>query len=85
VDASVVILILIVAGLVATFFFFRAQTKAKGRWGLGAFGASCPRCGRKLPMIRKPTSREEMLWGGWTCPSCGCKVDKYGRERSASS
>jgi hypothetical protein len=83
VDALVVVLIA-VAGLVATFFFW-AQTKAKGRWGLGAFGTSCPRCGTKLPIIRKPTSREEMLWGGWTCPSCGCKVDKYGRERSVSS
>jgi hypothetical protein len=84
VDAFVVILIA-VTGLVATFLFMRAQTKAKGRWGLGAFGTLCPRCGTKLPMIRKPTSREEMLWGGWTCPRCGCKVDKYGRERSASS
>jgi hypothetical protein len=38
------------------------------------------RCGTALPMIRKPTSAEQMMWGGWTCPHCGCKVDKYGRE-----
>jgi hypothetical protein len=26
---------------------------------------------------------EEMMCGGWTCPNCGCKVDKYGRKRAA--
>jgi hypothetical protein len=59
------------------------QTKTKGRFGLGSWTMNCPRCGTRLPTIRKPSSSEEMLWGGWTCPSCGCKVDKYGRERTA--
>jgi hypothetical protein len=27
---------------------------------------------------------EEMMWGGWTCPNCGCKVDRYGKERVES-
>jgi hypothetical protein len=31
-------------------------------------------------MIRKPASAQEMMWGGWTYPHCGCKIDKYGRE-----
>jgi hypothetical protein len=34
-------------------------------------------------MICKPATQEEALWGGWTCPQCGCQVDKYGRERGA--
>jgi hypothetical protein len=34
-------------------------------------------------MVRVPKGMEETLWGGWTCPNCGCKVDKYGRERPA--
>ena len=23
-----------------------------------------------------------MLWGGWTCPNCGCDVDRHGMERN---
>jgi hypothetical protein len=75
--------ILILVVLVAGFFFILAQTKAKGRWGLSFSRRPCPRCGTLPPMIRKPTSKEEVLWGGWTCSNCGCRVDKYGRERPA--
>lgn len=68
----------ILAGIAA---FIWQQTKAKGRWGIGAVvGAHCPRCGGRLPAIRKPSSMRETLWGGATCPQCGCKIDKYGRE-----
>jgi len=35
-------------------------------------------------MIRRPKSASEMLWGGWTCTNCGCKVDKYGKERAST-
>jgi hypothetical protein len=41
---------------------------------------NCPRCGAVLPTFRIPASMKEALWGGWTCPKCGCKVDKYGKE-----
>ncbi len=71
------IIILIVGGVAALVW----QTKTKGRWGLGLLrGATCPRCGTRMPMFRKPTSADEFMWGGWTCPQCGCKIDKYGRE-----
>jgi hypothetical protein len=81
----VVLVILIVVALGAGGAFTWQQTKAKGRWGLGAFkGTKCPRCESPLPMIRKPSSTDEAMWGGWTCPSCGCKVDKYGKERAAA-
>ena len=82
-EAVLVILVLAVIVLAGGFAFLRAQTNAKGRWGFGALRSSCPRCGTRLPMIRKPASSEEAMWGGWTCPKCGCKVDKYGRERAA--
>jgi hypothetical protein len=58
------------------------QTTAKGRFGIDLSRKRCPRCGNPLPMIRRPASREEMLWGGWTCQNCGAKIDKYGRERA---
>jgi hypothetical protein len=48
--------------------------------GVGrARAGACPKCGAKLPAIRKPTSLRQMLWGGWTCPACGCEVDRKGR------
>jgi hypothetical protein len=40
----------------------------------------CPRCGEELPQIRKPANRRQLLWGGWTCPKCGCEADARGRE-----
>ena len=80
---DVLTVILVVVVLVAAFVFIRAQAKAQGRWGISALRTSCPRCGTRLPMIRKPATREEALWGGWTCPQCGCQVDKYGRELGA--
>jgi hypothetical protein len=67
----------------AAAFVIARQTKTKGRWGFGRWSAKCPRCGTALPVVRKPSSKEELMWGGWTCPNCGCKVDKYGRERAA--
>jgi hypothetical protein len=79
--------IIAICALVTLVFviFFWWQTKTKGRWGLGMFtGTQCPRCATRLPMFRKPGSPEEIMWGGWTCPNCGCKVDKYGNERAAS-
>ena len=80
---DVLIVILVVVVLAAAFVFIRAQTNAKGRWGINALRTFCPRCGTRLPMIRKPATRAEALFGGWTCPQCRCQVDKYGRERGA--
>jgi hypothetical protein len=42
----------------------------------------CPRCGRVLG-DKRPGRRTwtQVLWGGWTCPSCGCDVDRFGKER----
>jgi hypothetical protein len=73
--------VLLIIVLVALAVFIWRQSMVKGNWGIGPlFGLKCPRCGKRLPMIRKPASVEQMMWGGWTCPQCGCKVDKYGRE-----
>jgi len=77
--------VIIIVGLGALGVFIWRQSKGKSRWGLGPLaGIHCPRCGTRLPAIRKPSSTEEMLWGGWTCPNCGCKVDKYGQETTPS-
>ncbi len=80
-DSGLYLLIFAAIGIACAVVIW--QTMTRGRWGLGAFKANCPRCGTALPMMRKPASKDEALWGGWTCPKCGCKVDKYGKERAA--
>ncbi|MGZ3409291.1 MAG: hypothetical protein ACXWKC_15635 [Xanthobacteraceae bacterium] len=76
--------ILILGGAVLVLAVIWWQTKSRGRFGLGMIGgAACPRCGTAQSALRKPRSVNEMLWGGWTCPGCGCSIDKYGRERTA--
>jgi len=44
----------------------------------------CPKCCQTL-CNRKPGKRtlRQVLWGGWTCPNCGCDVDRYGNKRKA--
>ena len=43
----------------------------------------CPRCGAPMPIICKPTSVEEAMWGGWTCTRVRCKVeqDRFAPDR----
>lgn len=41
---------------------------------------ACPDCGEPLPKVQKAKNRRQMLWGGCTCPECGCEVDRKGRK-----
>lgn len=82
-DTATLIGLLVVLALSAPVaWFFWHQTKIKGRWGI-KFSGTCPRCGTQMPRLRKPDSLQQALWGGWTCPNCGAKLDKYGREIAA--
>jgi hypothetical protein len=40
----------------------------------------CPECGLQLPKVRAPGSFRQVMWGGWTCPECGCEVDRKGKK-----
>jgi predicted RNA-binding Zn-ribbon protein involved in translation (DUF1610 family) len=44
---------------------------------------SCPVCGTKMPLMRVPKTRQQALWGGWTCSTCGTELDRRGRPRSS--
>ena len=57
-------------------------TLRRNNWGINlkAGRIHCPRCGERIPSIRKPASHQQAIWGGGTCPKCGCEVDKWGRE-----
>ncbi|WP_298420294.1 hypothetical protein [uncultured Kordia sp.] len=43
---------------------------------------NCPKCREEQPKIRKPKGWYEILWGGNTCKNCGCKMDRFGKERT---
>jgi hypothetical protein len=30
--------------------------------------------------VRMPTSGEQAMWSGYTCPTCKCELDKWGRR-----
>ena len=49
--------------------------------GINLKTVKCPRCRTEQPKIRFPKGWKEILWGGYTCHNCGCKMDKYGTER----
>jgi len=57
-----------------------AMWPRKGPWGINLSKVSCPRCGARMPRFRRPANDRQALWGGWTCPECGCEMDKYGVE-----
>ena len=58
----------VAGGLAVLFFALLQKPKA------------CPQCGTPAPMVRTPANRRQMLWGGWTCPKCGCELDRRGRK-----
>jgi len=41
---------------------------------------ACPACGAKVPRFRAPASARQAMLGGWTCPRCGCRIDRKGRR-----
>jgi hypothetical protein len=71
-SAASVLLAITIAFVVGIIF----RLAAKSRRG-------CPRCGTMMPGVRRPVSVQQALWGGWTCQSCGCEMDRQGREISA--
>jgi hypothetical protein len=44
----------------------------------------CPQCAGPAK-AGGPRTWTQVLWGGWTCPECGCDVDRFGKERSKQS
>lgn len=46
--------------------------------GLGDVITRCSSCDRELPVVRAPDSLQQAMWGGWTCPGCGERLDARG-------
>jgi hypothetical protein len=57
-----------------------SETSDPGQAGIMNLGeVHCPRCGEQMPAVRIPDGLQQLLWGGWTCPKCGCRMDKWGK------
>ena len=62
-----------------------SESKSDADWGINLAAVHCPECKVKMPALRVPKNFLEMMWGGWTCPECGCRMDKWGKPRDAKS
>jgi len=79
-NAIYVLGILLLFGLIGLIMAIRSTLTRRGGWGLNFDKATyvCPTCKEQLPVIRKPSSIKQLLWGGWTCKNCGAEVSKWG-------
>lgn len=56
----------------------------KGKWGTNLEAVDCPDCKKRMPGLRAPDNLHQLMWGGWTCPNCGCRMDKWGKAIARS-
>lgn len=78
--ALIVMATLLLVGLLLVIY----GTIARNRWGVNFEQVHCPRCQAPVPKQRKPRQRREVLWGGATCDTCGCEMDKWGQVNNYS-
>jgi hypothetical protein len=79
--AIIVGIVFIGLSVLGLYLIIRDTRRRSGKWGVNSnLFNFCPRCQEPLPRERTATSWRQMLWGGWTCQSCGCEIDKWGRE-----
>ncbi len=57
-----------------------SEETQQGKWGINLEAVLCPQCRQRMPAFRVPESLHQLLWGGWKCPHCGCRMDKWGKE-----
>jgi hypothetical protein len=73
-------------GLIFGLVVIAISTKSKkGKMGINTATVLCPKCGEKMPAVRAPRNLSQALWGGGTCLSCGCEMDKWGKETGRKS
>jgi hypothetical protein len=81
-DIDSIIIIILGAGcgfaLLGGVVLLVVGTIFKTRFGINLGTARCGECRKAAPTVRAPKTLYEVLWGGWTCPRCGCQNDKWG-------
>jgi hypothetical protein len=74
----------IIAGILAIIFVLIFWPR-KGKHGINLRRTICPKCGHRLPMIRRPENERQRYYGGWTCKKCRAEIDKDGKLLTALS
>lgn len=64
------------------FLIINQFRKRKEKIGVNLNKVNCPKCGTEQKFVRIPKDTKEAFWGGYTCPNCACKMDKFGKEIS---
>jgi hypothetical protein len=74
----------LIVGAIAAFVSAMAAVKIVSAMNAEVRANPCPQCGQPLG-DKKPGARthEQVMWGGWTCPDCGCDVDRHGKVRAS--
>lgn len=54
-------------------------SESENKWGINLETVHCPACKQRMPELRIPNSLHQLMWGGWTCPNCGTRMDKWGK------
>lgn len=60
-------------------------TIVKNNWGINLRRVACPGCGAEMGRVRMPNSGKQAMWGGYTCPTCQCEMDKWGRRTTTEN
>lgn len=50
------------------------------KWDINLDKVLCPECGSKQSMLRIPKNLKQLMYGGWSCEKCSCKMDKHGNK-----
>ena len=66
-------------GIALLVLMLKQSVQRKGNWGINVRREDCPRCGLKLPSVRRPANVRQAMWGGCTCQRCGAELDKWGQ------
>ena len=53
--------------------------KPENKSGIDLETVYCPECNEAMPKLRVPDDLHQLMWGGWACPKCGCRMDKWGK------
>ena len=79
--ANTVILVAFGLGLLLIVY----GTIVKNKWGINLRRVACPACGTEMRRVRMPSSGTQAMWGGYTCPTCQCEMDKWGRRTTTEN
>jgi len=71
--------LVILAGVAVGVLLVVHGTIVKNRWGVNLRRVQCPNCATVMERVRMPATGAQAIWGGFTCPTCKCELDKWGR------